>query len=88
MAADSVLARAEGELQRLRDAPSENRPRLPCRSRSSTDGRTPREVLQEAARQLTDILGLLFTAMARVGSRRRGRADRIADERPVEDLEF
>ncbi len=57
-----------------------------------TDGRiAPREALQEAARQLTDILGL-FTDGYSGGGRTQAanRVDRpvITDERPVEDLEL
>lgn len=58
-----------------------------------TDGRIePREALQEASRQLTDILGL-FTdgyqgAGAGIDPRRGGGRPVIQDERPVEDLEL
>jgi DNA-directed RNA polymerase subunit alpha len=58
-----------------------------------TDGRIePREALQEASRQLTDILGLFTDGYqgAGVGAdpRRGGGRPVIQDERPVEDLEL
>ncbi len=58
-----------------------------------TDGRiAPREAVQEAARQLTEILGLFTDGYERGGGRTeaRGRVGRpvITDERPVEDLEL
>jgi DNA-directed RNA polymerase subunit alpha len=55
-----------------------------------TDGRTtPRRALQEAARQLMDILGLFTDGYerSRAGVRSVGRPV-ITDERPVEDLEL
>jgi DNA-directed RNA polymerase subunit alpha len=56
-----------------------------------TDGRiTPRRALQEAARQLIDILGLFTDGYegARTESRSRIGRPVITDERPVEDLEL
>ena len=58
-----------------------------------TDGRIePREALQEASRQLTDILGLFtdgYEGASRVAEGRRGTGRPvITDERPVEDLEL
>ena len=56
-----------------------------------TDGRiAPRRALQEAARQLTDILGLFTDGYERSRTEARGRVGRpvITDERPVEDLEL
>ena len=56
-----------------------------------TDGRIPpRRALQEAARQLTDILGLFTDGYERSRTEARGRVGRpvITDERPVEDLEL
>lgn len=59
-----------------------------------TDGRIePREALQEASRQLTDILGLFtdgYEGANRLGGERRTGGGRpvIQDERPVEDLEL
>ena len=58
-----------------------------------TDGRiAPREALQEAARQLTEILGLFTDGYNAGGGRTeaRSRPGRpvISDERPVEDLEL
>lgn len=59
-----------------------------------TDGRIePREALQEASRQLTDILGLFtdgYEGSSRVADGRRTGGGRpvIQDERPVEDLEL
>jgi DNA-directed RNA polymerase subunit alpha len=56
-----------------------------------TDGRiTPREAVQEAARQLTEILGLFTDGYERGGTETRSRVGRavITDERPVEDLEL
>ena len=56
-----------------------------------TDGRiAPREALQEAARQLTDILGLFTDGYSSNQVQSAGRVDRpiITDERPVEDLEL
>ncbi len=56
-----------------------------------TDGRiTPRRALQEAARQLVDILGLFTDGYERARMEVRSRIGRpvITDERPVEDLEL
>ncbi len=56
-----------------------------------TDGRiTPRRALQEAARQLVDILGLFTDGYERSRMEVRSRIGRpvITDERPVEDLEL
>jgi DNA-directed RNA polymerase subunit alpha len=58
-----------------------------------TDGRIePREALQEASRQLTDILGLFTDGYQGSGAaadpRRPGGRAVIQDERPVEDLEL
>jgi DNA-directed RNA polymerase subunit alpha len=56
-----------------------------------TDGRIgPREALQEAARQLTEILGLFTDGYEGSRTEARGRVGRplITDERPVEDLEL
>lgn len=58
-----------------------------------TDGRIePREALQEASRQLTDILGLFTDGYQGSGGgmdpRRGGGRPVIQDERPVEDLEL
>ncbi len=56
-----------------------------------TDGRIePRRALQEAARQLTDILGLFTDGYEGARMEARGRVGRpvITDERPVEDLEL
>src|SRR5919205_4372698 len=56
-----------------------------------TDGRIrPRQALQEAARQLMDILGLFTDGYERSRTEARGRVGRpvITDERPVEDLEL
>ena len=56
-----------------------------------TDGRIrPREALQEAARQLTDLLGLFTDGYDGSRAEARGRVGRpvITDERPVEDLEL
>ena len=56
-----------------------------------TDGRiAPREALQDAARQLTEILGLFTDGYERGRTEARSRVGRpvIADERPVEDLEL
>ncbi len=56
-----------------------------------TDGRiAPREALQEAARQLTDILGLFTDGYGQSRPQTANRVDRpvITDERPVEDLEL
>jgi DNA-directed RNA polymerase subunit alpha len=56
-----------------------------------TDGRiTPRRALQEAARQLVDILGLFMDGYDRSRAEIRSRIGRpvITDERPVEDLEL
>ena len=56
-----------------------------------TDGRiAPREALQEAARQLTDILGLFTDGYSQGRTQTASRVDRpiITDERPVEDLEL
>ncbi len=56
-----------------------------------TDGRIrPREALQEAARQLTDLLGLFTDGYDGSRTEARGRVGRpvITDERPVEDLEL
>jgi DNA-directed RNA polymerase subunit alpha len=56
-----------------------------------TDGRiTPRRALQEAARQLVDILGLFTDGYERSRMDVRSRIGRpvITDERPVEDLEL
>jgi DNA-directed RNA polymerase subunit alpha len=56
-----------------------------------TDGRIePREALQEASRQLIDILGLFTDGYqgAGGGERQRGGRPVITDERPVEDLEL
>ena len=57
-----------------------------------TDGRIePREALQEASRQLIDILGLFTDGYQGTGaadSRQRGGRPVITDERPVEDLEL
>ena len=56
-----------------------------------TDGRIePREALQEASRQLIDILGLFTDGYqgTGVGDGRRGGRPVITDERPVEDLEL
>src|SRR3712207_5688364 len=56
-----------------------------------TDGRIePRRALQEAARQLTDILGLFTDGYEGPRTEARGRVGRpvITDERPVEDLEL
>src|SRR5918911_917744 len=56
-----------------------------------TDGRiSPRRALQEAARQLVDILGLFTDGYERSRTEMRNRASRpvITDERPVEDLEL
>jgi DNA-directed RNA polymerase subunit alpha len=57
-----------------------------------TDGRIePREALQEASRQLIEILGLFTEGYQRTGAgdgRRAGGRPVITDERPVEDLEL
>jgi DNA-directed RNA polymerase subunit alpha len=57
-----------------------------------TDGRIePREALQEASRQLIDILGLFTEGYQGTGTgdgRRAGGRPVITDERPVEDLEL
>ncbi|MBV9453891.1 MAG: DNA-directed RNA polymerase subunit alpha, partial [Rubrobacter sp.] len=56
-----------------------------------TDGRiTPRRALQEAARQLTEILGLFTDGYESSQMELRSRVGRpvITDERPVEDLEL
>ena len=57
-----------------------------------TDGRIePREALQEASRQLIDILGLFTEGYQGAGAgdgRRAGGRPVITDERPVEDLEL
>ncbi len=57
-----------------------------------TDGRIePREALQEASRQLIDILGLFtdgYQGAAAGDGRRPGGRPVITDERPVEDLEL
>ena len=56
-----------------------------------TDGRIrPRQALQEAARQLTDILGLFTNGYEGPRTEARSRVGRavISDERPVEDLEL
>jgi DNA-directed RNA polymerase subunit alpha len=56
-----------------------------------TDGRiSPRKALQEAARQLVDILGLFTDGHDRSRTEMRSRIGRpvITDERPVEDLEL
>jgi DNA-directed RNA polymerase subunit alpha len=56
-----------------------------------TDGRIrPRQALQEAARQLTDILGLFTNGYEGPRTETRSRVGRavINDERPVEDLEL
>jgi DNA-directed RNA polymerase subunit alpha len=56
-----------------------------------TDGRIrPRQALQEAARQLTDILGLFTNGYEGPRTEARTRVGRavINDERPVEDLEL
>ena len=57
-----------------------------------TDGRIePREALQEASRQLIDILGLFtdgYQGAGAVDGRRPGGRPVITDERPVEDLEL
>ena len=56
-----------------------------------TDGRIrPRQALQEAARQLTDILGLFTNGYEGPRPEARSRVGRavINDERPVEDLEL
>jgi len=56
-----------------------------------TDGRIrPRQALQEAARQLTDILGLFTNGYEGPRTEARNRVGRavINDERPVEDLEL
>jgi DNA-directed RNA polymerase subunit alpha len=56
-----------------------------------TDGRiTPRRAVQEAARQLVDILGLFTDGYERARMEVRSRIGRpvITDERPVEDLEL
>jgi DNA-directed RNA polymerase subunit alpha len=57
-----------------------------------TDGRIePREALQEASRQLIDILGLFTDGYQGTGvgdGRRAGGRPVITDERPVEDLEL
>ena len=56
-----------------------------------TDGRiTPRRALQEAARQLVDILGLFTDGYEKARMEVRSRIGRpvITDERPVEDLEL
>jgi DNA-directed RNA polymerase subunit alpha len=57
-----------------------------------TDGRIePREALQEASRQLIDILGLFTDGYQGTGvgdNRRAGGRPVITDERPVEDLEL
>ena len=56
-----------------------------------TDGRIPpRRALQEAARQLTEILGLFTDGYERSQMESRSRIGRpvITDERPVEDLEL
>ncbi len=56
-----------------------------------TDGRIrPRQALQEAARQLTEILGLFTDGYERSRTEVRSRVSRpvITDERPVEDLEL
>ena len=56
-----------------------------------TDGRIePREALQEASRQLIDILGLFTDGYQGAGGGERQRDGRpvITDERPVEDLEL
>ncbi len=56
-----------------------------------TDGRiAPREAVQDAARQLTEILGLFTDGYERGRTEARSRVGRpvITDERPVEDLEL
>jgi DNA-directed RNA polymerase subunit alpha len=56
-----------------------------------TDGRIrPRQALQEAARQLMDILGLFTNGYEGPRTEARNRVGRavINDERPVEDLEL
>jgi DNA-directed RNA polymerase subunit alpha len=57
-----------------------------------TDGRiAPRDALQEAARQLTEILGLFmdgYEGASRPEARSRVGRPVITDERPVEDLEL
>ncbi len=56
-----------------------------------TDGRiSPRRALQEAARQLTEILGLFTDGYEGLRTEARNRIGRpvITDERPVEDLEL
>jgi DNA-directed RNA polymerase subunit alpha len=57
-----------------------------------TDGRIePREALQEASKQLIDILGLFtdgYQSQAGADGRRGGGRPVITDERPVEDLEL
>jgi DNA-directed RNA polymerase subunit alpha len=57
-----------------------------------TDGRIrPRQAVQEAARQLMDILGLFtngYEGPARAEARNRVGRPVITDERPVEDLEL
>ncbi len=57
-----------------------------------TDGRIePREALQEASKQLIDLLGLFtdgYQGTAVADSRRSGGRPVITDERPVEDLEL
>ncbi len=56
-----------------------------------TDGRiSPRRALQEAARQLTEILGLFTDGYEGLRAEARNRIGRpvITDERPVEDLEL
>jgi DNA-directed RNA polymerase subunit alpha len=57
-----------------------------------TDGRiAPQEALQEASRQLIDILGLFTDGYQGTGAadpRQRGGRAVITDERPVEDLEL
>jgi DNA-directed RNA polymerase subunit alpha len=57
-----------------------------------TDGRiAPQEALQEASRQLIDILGLFTDGYQGAGAaeqRQRGGRPVITDERPVEDLEL
>jgi DNA-directed RNA polymerase subunit alpha len=57
-----------------------------------TDGRIePREALQEASKQLIDLLGLFtdgYQGTAVADGRRSGGRPVITDERPVEDLEL
>lgn len=57
-----------------------------------TDGRiTPREALQEASRQLIDMLGLFtdgYQGTSAVEPNRGGGRSVITDERPIEDLEL